>query len=132
MTAERSKTPDDIGSSTPSALSPASAQTRQLIEHLEASLKDVKDDVKEIRKATQSDFRMVIGFIGAGVVALATMLFAGYFRLDDGVNNVEEQVRSVVESNIRMEGRIERVLDRLPPLTPPQPPTTPQAPAPRP
>ena len=47
--------------------------------------KILRNEIKEIRDSQRTDFRWVIGGGTAGFVLLASMLIAGYFRLESAI-----------------------------------------------
>jgi hypothetical protein len=99
----------------PSDLSPGAGQTRILIEALENSLKDVKDDLREIKNHRHSDFVHMIELFGAGFVLLAGMLIAGYFVMDGKYDKVNEKIDKLSTTATRADAKLEDLLARIPP-----------------
>lgn len=90
------------------------AQTRLLIKAIEDSLKDLKDDVKDIKSHRHTDFVFHISIFGAGFLLLAGMLIFGYFRLDDRVSKLSD-------TSIRVDTKLGDLLERIPPVQAPAP-----------
>jgi hypothetical protein len=106
-------TPEDI-SEEPTDLSAGAAQTRLIIRSLQDSLRDVKVDVQEIKVGVHSDFRLLLKIFGGAFVLLAGMLIFGYFRLEDKISTLNA-------SSIRVDTKLEDLLQRIPPIpTPPK------------
>jgi hypothetical protein len=91
-----------------------SGQTRLLISAIEGALKDLKDDVKDIKSHRHSDFVFHISLLGAGFILLAGMLIAGYFKLDDRISKIED-------ASTRIDTKLEDLLARIPPVQAPIP-----------
>lgn len=88
-------------------------QTRLLIKAIEDSLKDLKDDVREIKSHRHSDFVFHITIFGAGFLILAGMLITGYLKLDERITNL-------TNVSIRIDTKLEDLLQRIPPIPPTQ------------
>jgi hypothetical protein len=69
----------------PPDIDAVSGQTRILVEAIEASLKDFKDDVREIKAHRHSDFVYFISVFPVCFILLAGMFIFGYFRLYDRI-----------------------------------------------
>jgi hypothetical protein len=91
-----------------------SGQTRLLINAVEATLKELKDDVKDVKSHRHSDFVYTVSMFAVGFMLLAGMLVYGYFRIDD-------KVTSLSNTLTRVETKLEDLLQRIPPIpTPPR------------
>jgi hypothetical protein len=95
-------------------ISGATAQTRLVIIAIEASIKDLKDDVREIKSNRHSDFVYMISVFAAGFLLLAGMLIAGYLRLDD-------RIVELTKSSVRVDTKLEDLLQRIPAIPTPPP-----------
>lgn len=106
---------------------PGVAQTRLLIQTLEAALKDVKDDIRDIRSHRHSDFVYTIAMFSGGFVLLAAMLIATYFIIDNRFDKLGEKLDKLSTSFTRVDVKLEDLLARIPPVQTPAP----QTPAPK-
>jgi hypothetical protein len=88
------------------------AQTRLLIKAIEDTVKDLKDDVRDIKSHRHSDLILHLSVFVAGFLVLGGMLIAGYFRLDDRIDKL-------TETSIRVDTKLEDLLQRLPPVQAP-------------
>ena len=106
---------------------PGTAQTRLLIQTIEDNLKDVKGDIKDIKKYRHSDFVYMIAMLAGGFVLLAGMLIATYFIIDSKFEKLSEKVDRLSISSTRVDVKLEDLLARIPPVQTP----VPQAPIPQ-
>ncbi|HVT56033.1 MAG TPA: hypothetical protein VHD34_08295, partial [Xanthobacteraceae bacterium] len=75
---------------------------------------DIKQDIKDIRGYRLTDLLLVGGGIIASFVLLASMMIAGYFRLED-------KIQIISTAQTRIETKLEDLLARIPPMqTPPR------------
>lgn len=111
----------------PPAELPGVTQTRLLIQTLEASLKDVKDDIKEIRSHRHSDFIYMIAMLSGGFLLLAGMLVTTYFIIDNKFDKLGDKLDKLSTSSTRGDAKLEDLLARIPPVQAP----IPQTPAPQ-
>lgn len=122
MTADANRTPDDFPTAPPTDLAASTVHTRQLVRALEENLKELKEDVKVIKGHSHTDFRWIITVFGAGFLILAGMTVTGYFRLDD-------KIGTLVNETIRVDTKLEDLLQRIPIIQTPVIPTqTPKQP----
>jgi hypothetical protein len=85
------------------------AQTRFLINAIDVSTRELKDDVKDIKSHRHSDFVYMISVFSLGFILLAGMFIFGYFRLDD-------RIVELTKSSVRVETKLEDLLQRVPPI----------------
>ena len=88
------------------------AQTRLLINAIDVSTRELKGDVRDIKLHRHSDFVYMISVFAAGFLLLAGMLIAGYLLLD-------ERIEKHTISSVRVETKLEDLLQRVPPILPP-------------
>ena len=108
---QESELPRQFASVPPPELAGA-GQTRLLIKAIEDAVKDLKDDVKEIKSHRHSDFVYHISIFGGGFLILAAMFIAGYLKLD-------ERLTTVTNTSIRIDTKLEDLLQRIPPTPTP-------------
>ena len=89
--------------------------TRLMIEAVKETVADLKADVKEIKNHRFTDFLWHIGVFAAGFLLLATMMIAGYFKIEDRMNEVSK-------TTTRIDTKLEDLLQRIPPTVAPLPP----------
>ena len=111
MANTQNNTPEVI-SEEPTDLSPGIAQTRVIVRAVQESLSDVKTDLREITKKEHDHFLLLLKIFGAAFVLLSGMLIFGYFRLED-------RVVSLDASSIRIDTKLEDLLQRIPPIPTP-------------
>jgi hypothetical protein len=111
MAIDPNKTPEDFQES-PTDLSPGAGQTRLIVRAVQDSLRDVRADVQTIRSGAHSDFRLLLKIFGTAFVILAGMLIFGYFRLED-------KITALTASSIRVDTKLEDLLQRNPPIPTP-------------
>jgi hypothetical protein len=92
----------------------SAGQTRLLIKAVEDAVKDLKDDVRDIKSHRHSDFVFHITIFAAGFVILAGMLITGYFKLD-------ERISKLTDASTRVDTKLEDLLARIPPVQTPVP-----------
>lgn len=97
--------PQDLPNVTPDIF-PQTSQIRFLL----GSLEQLQQDVRKLNSERLSNFLWYIGIFCAGFVLLATMLIFGYLRLDD-------KVSSLTQTSIRVDTKLEDLLQRIPPIT---------------
>ena len=111
---QEGETPRQVAAVTPRDVSPTTPQPRALVKALEDSLKDVKDDVRDIKSHRHSDFVTNMVIFSAGFVLLAGIIIAGYFRLDDKLERLSN-------SSVRVDTKLEDLLQRIPAIPTPPP-----------
>jgi hypothetical protein len=84
-------------------------------------LKDVKDDLGEIKNHRHSDFVHMVQMYGAGFVLLAGMLIAAYFIIDGKFDKLGERVDRLSTTSTRVDVKLEDLLARIPPAPTPPP-----------
>jgi hypothetical protein len=89
-------------------------QTRLLINAIDASTRELKDDVRDIKSHRHSDFVYMISVFAAGFILLAGMLITVYLLLDG-------RIEKLTISSVRSETKLEDLLQRVPPILPPPP-----------
>jgi hypothetical protein len=90
------------------------AQTRQIVEAVKASVSELRQDVKDIKNYRYTDLLLHIGAFAGGIVLVVGMMVAAYFKLED-------KISAVSTSNTRMETKLEDLLARIPPVQTPPP-----------
>jgi hypothetical protein len=88
-------------------VSPAAGEARVVLETVQASIKEIQQDIREIRSFRHTDFTWTVTIFGLGFLLVAGMLIVGYFRLDD-------RLARLSESSIRTETKLEDLLQRIP------------------
>jgi hypothetical protein len=91
-----------------------SAQTRQIVEAVKASVAGLTSDVKEIRNYRYTDLLLHIGAFAAGIVLVVTMMVAAYFKLED-------KIQTLSTATTRVDTKLEDLLLRIPPVPTPAP-----------
>jgi hypothetical protein len=102
--------PIDTANVTP--LDAGTAQTRQIVEAVKASVSELKQDVRDIKNYRYTDLLLHVGAFAGGIVLVVGMMVAAYFKLDD-------KISSVSTSNTRIETKLEDLLARIPPIAAP-------------
>jgi hypothetical protein len=90
------------------------AQTRQIVEAVKASVSELRQDVRDIKEYRYTDLWRQIGAFAAGIVFVVSAMVAAYLRLDD-------KLSSLSISNTRLETKLEDLLARIPPVPTPPP-----------
>src|SRR6185312_7169975 len=86
--------PGEMAAVTPD-VSGGSGQTRLVIQAIEPTITEIRNEMRDLRNSAQTDFRLVMAAFGAGFLLLGGMLIAGYFRLDDRISKLEERVTTM-------------------------------------
>ena len=95
-------------------ISAGAGQLRIITTQLEASIREIRSDIKDIKEHRHSDFRWLITVFAAGFLALATMFIVGYLRIED-------RIEPLSLSNAKIDTKLQDLLARIPPLPlPPQ------------
>lgn len=114
-----SDVPREFANVTPD-MSAGIGQLRIVVKTLEEHIREIKDDMKEIKRHRHSDFVLTITIFAAGFLLLAGMLIFGYFRLDDKVftntKEVGDKVDALVVTTTKIDTKLEDLLQRIPPL----------------
>jgi hypothetical protein len=100
----------------PPDVSSGVAQARLVVKAVEDSVKELKDDVRHIRTTQQTDFKWYLSASIAGFLLLAGMFLYGYVRLEDRFEKLND-------SSIRVETKLNDLLQRIPPAVMPVPKT---------
>ena len=95
-------------------ISSGAGQLRIIVSQLDASIKDIRDDIGEIKDHRHSGFRWQVTVLGAGFILLATMFIVGYMRLEDRIDPLSI-------SNTKIETKLDDLLARIPPAVTPAP-----------
>lgn len=110
---ELNKTPGEIPEE-PKNISQGAAQAGQIIRGIQDSLSAVQLDIKDLRREAHHDFWSLLKTFGAGFIILGGMLIYGYFRLED-------QITALDRTLIKVETKLDDLLQRIPPVpTPPK------------
>lgn len=88
--------------------------TQAIVNALEKSIGDLKTDVREVRSTEHTHFIWLITALAGGFLLVCGVLVAGYFRLDDKIDKL-------TQSSIRVETKLEDLLQRIPPAVIPVP-----------
>jgi hypothetical protein len=103
--------PTSMANVTP--LDSGTAQTRQIVEAVKASVADLTQDVKGIRDYRYTDLLLHIGAFAAGIIIVVTLILNVYSRLDD-------KIQALSTTSTRVDTKLEDLLQRIPPVqTPP-------------
>jgi hypothetical protein len=94
-----------------------SGQTRLIIQAIEPTITELRNEMRDIRKSASTDFRWIIG----GFIIVGGMLIAGYFRLDDRISKLEEKFSTITNQTTRIDTKLEDLLQRIPPIPTPPP-----------
>lgn len=100
--------PSDVG---------GSGQTRLIIQAIEPTITELKNEMRDVRKSASTDFRWIIG----GFILIGGMMIAGYFRLDDRIARLEDKFLTLSNTTTKIDTKLEDLLERIPPIsTPPR------------
>jgi hypothetical protein len=94
-----------------------SGQTRLIIQAIEPTITELRNEMRDVRRSASGDFKWILG----GFVLIGGMMITGYFRLDDRISKVEEKFQALSISNTRIETKLEDLLQRIPPIHSPVP-----------
>lgn len=92
----------------------ATAQARVVVEAVNDSISELKQDVREIKGYRFTDLVLHISALAAGFVLLAGMMIAAYFKLED-------KISALSTKSTRIETKLEDLLARIPPVPSPPP-----------
>jgi hypothetical protein len=84
-------------------------------------VREFRDDIREIKRDQKTDFRILTGIFGTGVVVIGGMLFYAYFRIDDKITKLEDRVSVLTTTVTRIDTKLEDLLARIPPAQTPVP-----------
>jgi hypothetical protein len=90
-------------------LDSGTAQTRQIVEAVKASVSGLASDVKEIRNYRYTDLLLHIGAFAGGIIIVVTLVLNVYSRLDDKIQNLST-------TSTRVDTKLEDLLQRIPPV----------------
>jgi pheromone shutdown protein TraB len=108
--AEQEEVPSQVATVVPTG----AGHTQAIVKSLEDSIAEIKTNVRELNSNRHTDFVYLITLFGAGFLLLAGILTAGYFRHDD-------KIEKLSHSNVRIETKLEDLLQRIPPTVVPAP-----------
>lgn len=106
--------PGEVPSQVATVLPTGAGHTQAVVKSLEDSISEIKTDIRELKANRHSDFVYLITVFAAGFLLLSGILAAGYFRHDD-------KIEKLSHSNIRIETKLEDLLQRIPPVVVPAP-----------
>jgi hypothetical protein len=99
--------PTNMANVTP--MDSGTAQTRQIVEAVKASVSGLASDVKEIRNYRYTDLLLHIGAFAGGIIIVVTLVLNVYSRLDDKIQNLST-------TSTRVDTKLEDLLQRIPPV----------------
>jgi hypothetical protein len=101
-------------------ISQATAQTRQIINALDPTLRDLRKEVGDTKDAIHKELRNILYVFGAGFLVIGGMIIAGYFRLDDRIvamsGKYDDRIQAISNTGIRVDTKLEDLLQRIPPV----------------
>lgn len=62
----------------PSGIEPRVARLEASVSHIESDIRDIKTDIKDLRKADESNFRIIFSAIIATALTLAGLMAKGF------------------------------------------------------
>jgi hypothetical protein len=89
--------------------------------HLRLIVQELKDDIKEIKDNRHSDFIFHVNILGGGFLLLAGMIIASYLLLDSRMSKSDDRVNTLTNTSVRIETKLEDLLQRIPPVPTPPP-----------
>jgi len=92
-----------------------SGQTRLIIQAIEPTITELRNEMRDIRRSASSDFKWIIG----GFIIIGGMMIAGYFRLDDRISKLEDKFLTLTTTTTRIDTKLEDLLQRIPPIQTP-------------
>jgi hypothetical protein len=107
---QRSEVPNEVATVVPTG----AGHTQAIVKSLEGSIADIKLDVREIKGNRHSDFVYLVTAFAAGFLLLGGAIGTVYFKLDDKMDKL-------TASSIRVETKLEDLLQRIPPVVAPAP-----------
>jgi hypothetical protein len=111
--------PTETANVTP--IDPGTAQTRQIVDAVKATVAGLQDDVKDIRNYRYTDLLLHIGAFAGGIVLVVGMIITVYLRLDDKILGLSEKMQGLSTSQTRIDAKLEDLLQRIPPVQSPAP-----------
>jgi hypothetical protein len=99
--------PTNMANVTP--LDSGTAQTRQIVEAVKASIADLASDVKDIRNYRYTDLLLHIGAFAGGIILVVTLVLNVYSKLDD-------KIQTLSTASTRMETKLDDLIARIPPV----------------
>jgi hypothetical protein len=105
-------------------ISSNAAQARVMRDTLEQILRDtvseIKTEVSTIKAQAHTDFRNILYIFGTGFVLLAGLAIAVYLKSDEHISNMvtrlEDHVGTVEKSLVKVETKLDDLLERIPPV----------------
>jgi hypothetical protein len=98
--------PTEMANVTP--MGSASAQTRQIVDAVTASVAEIAKDVKEIKNYRYTDLLLHIGAFTGGIIMVVTLILTVYSKLDD-------RIQAISSTTTRSDQKLEDLLQRIPP-----------------
>jgi hypothetical protein len=98
----------------PAAFGQARVIIDAIVDELKQDVREIRQDVREIKGYRHTDFLIYASMFAAGFIALAGMFIVGYLKLDD-------RIRVLNNTSIRVDTKLEDLLQRIPPVPTPPP-----------
>lgn len=93
----------------PPDLSPTTGHLRLIVSAVEASVKDLKGDLRDVKNNRHSDFVYLISVFAGGFLLLAGMFIFGYLKIADKID-------AQTISNAKIETKLDDLVARIPPV----------------
>ena len=90
------------------------AQTRQIVDAVKASVASLHLEVKEIRDYRYTDLWRHLAAFAAGIVLIVGMMIAVYFKIED-------KLQALSTTPTRLETKLDDLIARIPPVQAPVP-----------
>ncbi len=94
-----------------------SGQTRLIIQAIEPTITELRNEMRDLRKTASNDFKWIIG----GFILVGGMMIAGYFKLDDRISHLEDRFITISNTTTKIDTQLQDLLARIPPTPTPAP-----------
>lgn len=115
-----SDVPHQFANITPPDVSVGAGQIRLVVKPLEEHIREIKDDIKDIKEHRHSDFMITMSIFATGFLLLAGMLIFGYFRLDDKLDTKTKELVDKTDAmeltTTKIDTKLDDLLQRIPPV----------------
>jgi hypothetical protein len=109
---QEATTPTSMANVTP--MDSGSAQSRQIVDAVRATVATLETDVKAIRDYRYTDLLLHIGAFTGGIILVVSLILHLYSKLDD-------RIQALSTTSTRVDTKLEDLLQRIPPIpTPPR------------
>jgi hypothetical protein len=127
--------PTNIPSNPPTP-HPSIGSSRLIIDAIQPTIKEVRDEIKAVERKVDSHFKWLLATFGGGFVILGSMLIGGFLFLDTKLDsqdsrtvgaingtyvNLDDKFEKTQEVLIRVTTQLDDLLQRVPAV--PQPPS---------